>query len=427
MFNSRIVSLLFLLLWPVLYARQTRDISKMACYQNDVHIMSSVANIDASLGQYIKDVAHVQYGWLNYAQYFDATLIVDPIRTRQAHKNSRNEKTSFVSVETLDGETIDCTFFDRGSDKIIFIGEGFTNPREVMSPFINMFPDYDLVLFDFRGQGYKEFDFIDYDTWSLNLSRMSFGVDSRKSTLGQKEDLDVQAVVSYFTGQKVVPVEGGDQFSVLYNQPINKIYQQVYGLGLCYSSFVFLKAASLYKRFDHFQGRQLPLFDKLVLDGCWMSLEAFVEKIKEDLWRIMNPQRGGWLNHWLWGKKPTVWLVENMTRYLLGLRIDRNVSIQDFVHKLSGTELFFIYGKNDEVIYRHEFEAIWNAIPSGVVKHAMITSDPHVRNHLTNKERYALLTHHFFEGSQNWLSLMVDEEQLRNYYIGHYTERLKKK
>ncbi len=316
---------------------------------------------------------------LNQSVFFDLDFLRSPApQKREYHLKSKPTPT-FVGdaydVFTEDNVRLGATFFDRDSDTLLVIGEGFTNERELMSPFVAMFPNYDVVLMDFRGHGYRPFAFSDPETWPLSLTKMGFGVDGSVANFGVDEHKDVFAVVESFKKIK---------------QHQNKPYKRVFGIGLCYGAFIFLKSLSHYPH----------IFDKLVLDGCWLSLPLYFEKARTDLKVMCNPQTGGWRDHWFFGQE---W-VKNSLAYLarnVFLNIS-NISLLDFAPRIKQEKLLFFYGKDDYVVKRHEFEQLWNAL-TDVEKTVILTSNYHVRNHLKEKELYKLICDLFFELPQDQL------------------------
>jgi pimeloyl-ACP methyl ester carboxylesterase len=331
--------------------------------------------------------------FLNKSPYFDTSFIAQTKKVRQHHLKKKYDKGNIgkiVELTTRDGEYIGCTYFDRGSDKLLIIGEGFTNVREYMTPFVDMFPEHDVVLFDFRGHGYRPFSLGDADTWPIDLAKRTFGVDSEIVTFGVKEEFDVFAVVDHFKKRKN--------------------YIQVNGIGVCYGAFILLKAAAL----------RSDLFDKLVVDGCWVSLDLLIDKLKQDLAMLRNPQQGGWKEKWpsskKWFQKFVQWTAGN----IWNLPIKNNVSILDYLPHMVDTDVLFFYGKDDLMITRPEWESIWNSIDStnNNKKSAIITSNPHVRNHLKEKEVYKLVCDLYFSLDHNdFKQSLSDVTFLKNYWI----------
>ncbi len=344
----------------------------------------------------LEALAKKAYGWLNSSVYFDSKLLGNLKFMRNQHlkkKPNHAEVGRIFTVETVDSVKIECTYFDRGSDTLIVVAEGFTNNREQMSPFIAMFPDVDIVLFDFRGHGTNE-------AGLFNFAKSLAGIDTSKIRFGLDEDKDVKAVVNGFKKFK--------------QQRTSAPYEKVIGLGLCYGAFILAKSQATHKN----------LFDKLILDGCWLSLPLFVEKVRSDLLTIANPQSGGWANHWFWGRKIVKNAAELLVTYVLGLKYHEKISFLDFAKDLSETEILFIQGKDDYMIRRHEFEQLWNAIP-GENKMLMLTSNEHVRNHLKQKELYKLVSDLFISGGRELaFEVLSEQEIVADYLIESYIAQL---
>lgn len=331
-----------------------------------------------ALDPVIERFAWNRYKYLNDSVMFDKKFIKNIKKVRKYHitpSDMGGAGAKLVSdIVTIDGVQIFCTYFDRGKDKLIVVGEGFTNERELMTPYISLFSDdqyddYDIVLFDFRGQGMRDVKWNDPETWPLNLAQNLFGMDSGLASLGEFEELDVFAVVDSFRDIKP--------------------YKQVYGVSLCHSSFIFLKAQALRER----EGK--ALFDKIIVDGCWLDIPLLVEKLKKDPKLICSPQYGGWSDKWPfyepWAQESIVFLAE----HLIGLPISTKVSILDYADHIKKTPVLFFHGKNDRLVYSSEFEALWREIATKK-KAAIVTSNPHVRNHLKQKEFYKLAAEMFF-------------------------------
>lgn len=320
--------------------------------------------------------AKKKFGHLNHSIFFDPSFIKDARKIREYHLRDQyleSRRGQLLEFQTEDKHTIHATYFNRNSDKLLVVGEGFTNSREVMSPFIDMFTHYDLIIFDFRGHG--------LDTRAFSLSKHVFGVDAKHAQLGMVEELDVFAVID---GMKK-----------------RKHYSQVYGLGICYSAFIFLKAEAL----------RNGIFNKLILDGCWVSVPLVIEKLRQDPKLICDPQFGGWASHWLLGDYTVQEVLLWITTNILGLSLNQ-ISLLDYLKHVREVELLFFYGKDDLMVKRSEFESIWSSI-TGVTKTAIITSNPHVRNHLKQKELYCLLCELFLNHNhQKFKEFLSDEKAM---------------
>jgi pimeloyl-ACP methyl ester carboxylesterase len=353
--------------------------------------------VESPLDPRLESVAKYLHKNLNQSIFFDPNFIrSEPSKVREYQLQSKPAR-EFVGEEfeitTDDGERLGATFFDRGSDTLLVIGEGFTNERENLSSFVAMFPEVDVVLFDFRGHGYRPFALNDTQTWPVNPLRWAFGIDCKKVTFGQTEHNDVYAVV--------------DGFKRIKQHRTGKAYKQVCGLAVCYSAFIFLKSLSVFP----------GLFDKLILDGCWLSLPLYFDKVKRDMKTICDPQAGGWSDHWFFSNprvRDTVgYIAEN---YVLNLS---DISLLDFTPKIKNTPLLFFYGKDDYMVKRNEFEQLWNSLDTE--KTVIVTSNPHVRNHLKQKELYKLICDLFLELPQDHLVYYLHDSSA---VVLHYANKL---
>lgn len=336
---------------------------------------------------------------LNQSILFDTAFIRDPEKVRAHHLKNKPAKDLVgqeYEVITDDGVRLGATYFDRNSNKLLIIGTGFTNEREVMSPFIAMFPDYDVVIFDFRGHGFRPCLLTNPSTWCLNPTKKFFGIDGNLVRFGHDEDKDVYAVV--------------DGFKKVKYQKDGKAYTYVFGLGLCYGAFILSKTAAVYP----------GIFDKLIVDGCWLSLERYIAKIKGDLKTLCNPQTGGWQDHFLFSKS---WLknsIEYLARNFL-LEIN-DISLADYAPKIDKTPILFFHGKDDYMVYRDEFEQLWN-LSGTKEKTAIITSNHHVRNHLKQKEVYKMVCDLFLELPQpEFIKCLCNPEDLTEFYANKITK-----
>lgn len=330
---------------------------------------------------------------LSYSPFFDTSFIGNASQVRSFHlkpKHEQREVGRVFEVTTDDGVIIEGTFFDRGSDTLIIIGSGFTNEREKMSPFLHLFPSYDIALFDFRGHGYKELDLAKPRTWYKNTSEFVFGVDATISRLGACEEKDVFAVVD---GLKTL-----------------KPYERVFGASLCYGSFIFLKALAL----------RPGLFDKVIVDGCWESVGQIIQHLRQDMGLTCNPQHGGLQDHCVWSSQWAQDAVLWFARKVAGLSYQDDLSLLNFLPLIKDTPILFFYGKHDLMVDRSEFQSLWSALKSDQ-KSAIITSNPHVLNHIKQKELYRLISELFFELPYN---LFVNCTTSIEYIIAYHQAKI---
>ncbi len=316
---------------------------------------------------------------LNDSELFDRNFLKNNIF--QVHETLvNNYNGQEVIITTQDNIEINCLYFNRNSDNLIVVGAGFTNAKELMAPFINMFPNYDIVLFDYRGHGINQKDI---SVWYKPLTKVkkyinkAFGVDTNITRMASMEDLDVTAVVEYFK----------------YNN--NKKYTCVTGLGICYSALIFLQAQALH--------RTKKLFDKIILDGCWLSLKKFVTKLSQDPKLLISPQFGGLQYTYPFNQK---WFQKGFRIMApIVLNIDyENSNLNNLLTFITNTPILYFYGKNDLTIDRTDFETIFNGLSASENRNAItaiITPIPHVRNHLWIKEFYKFACDNFIELDNN--------------------------
>lgn len=326
---------------------------------------------------------------LNASIFFKTAFIKKPkivkhhFKTKGDHKGIIGQE---ITVTTQDDAKINCTFFNRKSNKLLVVAAGFTNAREYMAPFIRMFDDYDLVLFDFRGHGCHDHNIKNLYSWfTTNTMKLVMDVDSSEVTLGVKEDLDVFAVVDYFGQQKH--------------------YEEINGLGICYGAFILAKAQA---RAEALPDRK-KLFNKMILDGCWLCVQKVKEKIQRDPMLIFNPQRGGLSTIWPFYTPCFTTLLELGIVKFLGLPLHR-LSLLDYLSAIKCCSILLWYGKDDKLVHRREFEQIWNTL-NIEKKAAIITSNPHVINHFKQKELYKFIGDLFYQHNfSDFKSILLHQE-----------------
>jgi len=88
----------------------------------------------------------------------------------------------------------------------------------------------------------------------------------------------------------------------------------------------------------------------------------------------------------------------------------------DYAPKIKNASILMFYGKNDYMVTRNEFEQLWNAL-SGIEKTAIITSNPHVRNHLKQKELYKMICDLYFQLPQEeMIACLRDTAMAVNFF-----------
>ncbi len=150
-----------------------------------------------------------------------------------------------------------------------------------------------------------------------------------------------------------------------------KKYDQVVGIGECYSAFTFVISQSVEQR----NGR--VLFDKLILDSCWYSLNGFLDQLILDPWLTVDPQDGG-------ASKFVKKIVKNTGLYFAASALLRQITpdfcIKKYLSNLKNVPVLFIHGRKDKLIPVHkEFDKVWNSAKH-VQKAAIFTPFCHVES-----------------------------------------------
>lgn len=322
---------------------------------------------------------------LGLSKFFDTQKLVDSNWVEKEFKKDKSHSEHTVTIE--DGYTLTYSYFSRGSKQLLIIGPGFTNSKEKMAPFVHMFTTYDIVILNFRGHG-KSKDL------KINPLYHTIGIDG-KVQLGAKEEKDIIAVVNDVKSK-------------------NK-YEKTVGLGLCFGAFTMAKAEIA----ENKKGNKL--FDKLILDGMWSSLDKFAKKIADNPALIFNPQDGdaSIFVRSIFDKIKSK--VQLLIERLTGVSFDQIDITEDL--KNIKIPVLMIYGKDDLTITREEFETSFNNLGTKQ-KTAIITSNPHVRNHLKSKELYKLVSEVFIEKEFDEFIKTIDSKEK----IEHFAqEQLRKK
>jgi pimeloyl-ACP methyl ester carboxylesterase len=351
-------------------------ISAQNIYQYETCILTPSDNFE--LKQDIKNIAYNFNKTLGLSKFFDTSKLVNNRWIRQELKKDSTH--SEEEAITLDKQIISYSFFNRDSDTLILVGPGFTNCKEKMAPFAHMFLDYDVAILNFRGHGHS-------DNFKINPLYHLTGIDSNVK-LGASEENDV--------------------FAVINNLQHKKTYKKIIGLGICFGAFIFVKAQAIA------QEKNEKLFDKLILDGCWLSLDATKEKIFKDPYLIISPQKGGapsFLKK-IFGNEKFKQNLEWSIEKLFDIKF-AHINLKKYLKQINIPTLFF-YGKHDLMIRRDEFNKIWNYANSQE-RVAVITDNPHVHNHLRSKELYKLICDTFIQNKyQTFINYISNPEELRD-------------
>lgn len=319
-------------------------------------------HLSITLAQQFEKKAQEAYPSLQSSPFFDRTLLKNvPLLSTQLKK----EKGINLTVKTSDQAIVHGTLFDRSSNTLLVVGPGFPSPKEKMAPFIHLFSNYDIVLFDYRGQGIKHVGESSWHPSSLlgSLTYKAFGLDLSVTKLGTIEARDVKALV--------------------HAMKKSKNYKHVYGIGLCYSSFIFAQAIA----------DEPDLFDKIIFDSVWPSLQNVAAKIAQDTNLVCGKQPPSSPWPWLTHKECFKNFAFSLTDVLIGVDVTQWPPLVDFIAKLNVPILYF-QCSDDWYCSLEEFETLWAATPSAY-KTAVMTQNMHGRNYLWQKEMYADICNHF--------------------------------
>ena len=260
----------------------------------------------------------------------------DVLAAKDAISNKINMHEYTITSET--GFDIPLTYFDRNSSKLLVVGPGFQNNRQMFYFVARLFNEYDVVVFDYRWHELKQF--------ILQRSTLMHPINE----LLLKEEEEIIDVVRHMKQKKQ--------------------YDTIVGHGICYSTYTLLAAQ------DKAQQQREKLFDKLILDSTFYSIPEMVRKIINDPWLIDEPQ----VNHTSsWFKAFVKYtglelLIVSLTK-LMGY-----TSVEPLVSRIVDTPILFIHGKEDVLIpVEDQFLNIWENADH-TQKYALFTPFAHVKN-----------------------------------------------
>ena len=173
----------------------------------------------------------------SYKKPIDISSWAHTLATQKTYES--NDLPRALNLETISKKTVPILFFDRKSDTIIFMGQGFGGSKEDMLFFAHLFHEYDIICFDYR--------------WKSDL--YFFLKPSTLMSPIQTILLDAQ--------EEIMAVH-------TYSKQ-HKTYKQTIGLGLCYSAALFMITQTEQLK------KNKPLFTKLILDGMWLSIKNFYQ------------------------------------------------------------------------------------------------------------------------------------------------------
>lgn len=343
------------------------------CFDHALYLLTPDQTTSSPIPTSIQNLAYHQNKLLSTSQLFNTKTINDSAAVQRLWERDATHQE--LTITTADQVQLTCSYFNRQQRRVLVICPGHSNAKEKMAPFVHMFPDYDLLLINFRGLGYEPYNF------NPVYLALSF---TGAAGFGQRESADVQAAVAWLRQQ--VTTDG---------QPR---YQQVTGLGICLGAYVLARSQALAGN----------LFDQLILDGCWLSLERFIDKLAADPQLIFDPQHGG-AGPWACQlaqqlKAPALQLLS----WGWGVPFDGSSDLTPLLPKITIPILLF-YGKDDKLITRSEFTELWqNLNQQNPQRFVIITDKPHVYNHLTLPYFYKLACERFMEKPADLAQQLTD-------------------
>jgi pimeloyl-ACP methyl ester carboxylesterase len=306
-------------------------------------------------------------GTLTSKPFFTTTVIKEISRVRNLivnpPANLAHYKGQELALTTEDAHTIHALYFNRNSDTLIVCAPGFGYHKEVMVPFVDLYPNYDVVIMDQRGHGLEAKAQGVFD----RCARASFGIVPSLITYGEKETHDVHQLVSTL------------------RQNASGRYKKVIGLGFCYSSLIFGKAAV-----------QFPgLFDKLIVDGSITSLKKVFMRMQKNPLMLAHLRAGGIGPSWLQNSTFFYSMLTTLQKHLFNRAFDSELVNAQNLSKLT-IPVMFVHGHQDVMVSDKEFEKLWSTATS-CEKVAFLTNNRHLINHLKDKELYHHITTCFIE------------------------------
>lgn len=284
---------------------------------------------------------------------YDARVCQEQVKIDKNKKVMQEQPGVMVTIQTVNGCSVKGTFFDRGSNKLLIMGQAICDPRETMHFYARVFHDYDVLLFDYKWRDIKNFVF-NRQTWKYPM-RAFF--DSTK-----------EEVVS----------------AVQYARSLKK-YRKVIGLGICYSAYQFLYAQS-----DSYK-QGVDLFDALILDSCFLSTAEAQRLMLRNIFlpRSLSQSEGsrGLKRFWAATHIPDLltWLLAKITDY----------STLPLCSQIGQIPVLCIYGKADKLVPATSFECIWESLKTPY-KMALITPSAHIMN-IRNQAIYKVVCDQFID------------------------------
>ena len=290
--------------------------------------------------------------------YLDRHFLKDTKEIRK-YLDEHELQREIIEIQTEDGYCVYGELFDRGSDVLLVVGQGFQSHREYYVPDLALFPECDILLIDYVGNGLNHIP----QTKIASFSYKYYVVDMCATRLGSTDEVDVINLVKTVKQRKV--------------------YTHCYGHAFCHSVPIFVKAAIT----------EPTLFEKLIIDGCWSSIEQVIKKVARDFTCLCSKDLAAkshckFITYREWFQNGLCHLIEKLS----GVNLSRIEPLETHLSRLTIPVLFF-QSSVDDFCSMDQFEIIWQSIRSDKV--AVITPHFHCRTHVYEPKIYEALASAF--------------------------------
>ncbi len=327
------------------------------CHAHDYTIKRH-GSCDAPLPQSVIEYAQNHYGHVprNPCCTNNIRLSLSKARTELIKLGAQK-----ITLETADKCAIEAYHLKRGSPTLVITAGGFPTNKEVMINATALFEHCDVILFDFR--------------WAQpNYFHRQQTILHPFTTIILDCTKDVAAILAY-----------AHQHG----------YKRVIGHGVCFGAGLFVLAQR------QAQKDGTACFDKLILDSCWLSLDAFADAIIKDPYLL-----------WRWGKGGAPLVLKILTRicylpvYGLCWLTLPAIDIGDTLKQLRDTPILFLHGSDDKLVPLDKFNRLW-ICASHVPSTALVTPFEHSKNDKNMPALYAYLANQFIEPEKDLQELFA--------------------
>ncbi|MFH1644163.1 MAG: hypothetical protein ABIA74_03240 [bacterium] len=329
-------------------------------------VFRDILGNESILNPTVKKQIHEKYFWLKNSIYFKS--LEDPKNKKESVRNPKwvreicksDPSIATLTVQTEDGLTLPCLYFDRGKENLVVMGHGLADVSYKMILYAEIFHDCDVLIIGFRGHSLAAW-------YELRPWKRFFNIDFN-CKFGEKEQLDVFAAV-----EKVKEL---------------KKYENIIGFGPCYGAFVLAKAQGIK------EANNEKLFDKLILYESWPNGKAFIEKYAKDPGIAINHQKHSYCanltlckNGHL--KKLFLWIIQTFFE----INCDK-LNLVPYLQNIKNTPVLLLHATNDIIVSNEEFEVVFNSLATQN-KQAVFFPCTHSRSHVWEKEVFAYVCNEF--------------------------------